>query len=104
MSISLASQECVYLLSLVKSLGLDRDGPIRLEGNNHGRSILLKIQSHTVGAKTSTSGITLYGILWSGKSFSYNIKQWIRTLQILSPKSLAAPSSIISDVTSFVNQ
>ena len=36
MSISLASQECVYLLSLVKSLGLDRDGPIRLEGNNHG--------------------------------------------------------------------
>ena len=36
MSISLASQECVYLLSLVKSLGLDLDGPIRLQGDNHG--------------------------------------------------------------------
>ena len=36
MSISSASQECVYLLSLVKSLGLDRDGPILLQGENHG--------------------------------------------------------------------
>ena len=36
MSISLASQECVYLLSLVKSLGLDLDGPILLQGDNHG--------------------------------------------------------------------
>ena len=36
MSISLASQECVYLLSLVKSLGLDLDGPIHLQGDNHG--------------------------------------------------------------------
>ena len=36
MSISLASQECVYLLSLVKSLGLDLDGPIFLQGDNHG--------------------------------------------------------------------
>ena len=36
MSISLASQECVYLLFLVKSLGLDLDGPILLQGDNHG--------------------------------------------------------------------
>ena len=36
MSISLASQECVYLLSLVKSLGLDLDGPILLQGDNLG--------------------------------------------------------------------
>ena len=36
MSISLASQECVYLLSLVNSLGLDLDGPIFLQGDNHG--------------------------------------------------------------------
>ena len=36
MSISLVSQECVYLLSLVKSLGLDLDGPILLQGDNHG--------------------------------------------------------------------
>ena len=36
MSISLASQDCVYLLSLVKNLGLDLDGPILLQGDNHG--------------------------------------------------------------------
>ena len=36
MSISLASQECVYLLSLVKSLGLDLGGPILLQGDNNG--------------------------------------------------------------------
>ena len=36
MSISLASQECVYILPLVKSLGLDLDGPILLQGENHG--------------------------------------------------------------------
>ena len=36
MSISLASQESVYLLFLVKSLGLDLDGPILLQGDNHG--------------------------------------------------------------------
>ena len=36
MSISLASQECVYLLCLVKSLGLDLGGPILLQGVNHG--------------------------------------------------------------------
>ena len=35
MSISLASQECVYLLSLVKSLGLDLDSSILLQGDNH---------------------------------------------------------------------
>ena len=35
MSISLASQECVYLLSLLKSLGLDLDGRILLPGDNH---------------------------------------------------------------------
>ena len=36
MSISLASQECVYLLSLLKSLGLDIGGPILLQSDNHG--------------------------------------------------------------------
>ena len=36
MSISLASQECVYILPLVKSLGLHLDGPILLHGDNHG--------------------------------------------------------------------
>ena len=36
MSIFLASQECVYLLSLVKCLGFDLDGPILSQGDNHG--------------------------------------------------------------------
>ena len=36
MSISLASKECVYIFSLVKSLGIDLDGPILLHGDNHG--------------------------------------------------------------------
>ena len=36
MSIPLTSQECVHLLSLVKSLGLDVDGRILLQGENHG--------------------------------------------------------------------
>ena len=36
MSISLASQECVYLLSLVKSSGVDIGGSILLQGYNHG--------------------------------------------------------------------
>ena len=35
MSISLASQGCVYLLSLVKSLGLDLDCPVLLQRDNH---------------------------------------------------------------------
>ena len=35
MSTSLASQECVYLLSLVKSLGLDLDGRFLLQRDNH---------------------------------------------------------------------
>ena len=35
MSISSSSQECVYLLSLVKSLGLELDCPILLQGDNH---------------------------------------------------------------------
>ena len=35
MRISLASQDCVYLLSLEKSLGLELDGPIVLRGDNH---------------------------------------------------------------------
>ena len=35
-SISLVFQECVYLLSLVKSLGLNLDGPILLQGHKHG--------------------------------------------------------------------
>ena len=35
MSFSLAFQECDYLLSLVKSLGLDLDGSILLHGDNH---------------------------------------------------------------------
>ena len=34
MSISLAAQECVYLLSLVQSLGLDLGGPVLLHGGN----------------------------------------------------------------------
>ena len=82
MSVSSTFQEFVYLLSLVKSLGLELNGPSLLQGDNHGRSSLLKTQSHTVEANTSTSDITLYGILWSGKSFSYDIYQRIRTLQI----------------------
>ena len=50
MSISLDSQECVYLLSLVKSLGFDLDGTILLQADNHGRSSLLKTQSDRVEA------------------------------------------------------
>ena len=45
MSISLASQEYVYLLSLVKSLGLDIDGPILLQGNNQGA---IKLAQNTI--------------------------------------------------------
>ena len=36
MSVSLASQGYAYLLSLVKSLCLGLDGPILLQGDNHG--------------------------------------------------------------------
>ena len=36
MSISLAAQECVYLLSLVQSIGLDLGGPVVLHGDNQG--------------------------------------------------------------------
>ena len=36
MSFSLGSQECVYLLSLVKSLGFDLDGPILPQSDNRG--------------------------------------------------------------------
>ena len=105
MSISLASQKCVYLLSLEKSLGLDLGSPILLQDDNHGAINLAQNPiTHTVEADTSTSDITLYGTLWSGKSFSYDIYQRNRTLQIISLKPLAAPSSINSDVTSFANQ
>ena len=60
MSISLASQVCVYFLSLVKSLGLDLDDPILLQGDNHAaiklaqnpmthsRSKLIDIRHHFV--------------------------------------------------------
>ena len=44
-SISLASQKCVYLLSLVKSLGLDLGGPILLQGDNHGA---IKLAHNTI--------------------------------------------------------
>ena len=50
MSISLASQECVYLLSLVRSLGLDLDGPILLQGDNHGA---IKLAQNTITHKRS---------------------------------------------------
>ena len=36
MSISLATQECVYLLPVVQNLGLDVGGPVFLHGDNHG--------------------------------------------------------------------
>ena len=36
MSTSLASQECVYLLSLVNNLGLDLHGPFLLQGDKQG--------------------------------------------------------------------
>ena len=61
MTISLASQECVYVLSLVKSLGLDLDGPFFLQSDNHGainlaqhpithsRSKHIDIRHHFVG-------------------------------------------------------
>ena len=42
MNISLASQECVYVLSLVRSLGLDLDGPILFQDENHGAIKLSK--------------------------------------------------------------
>ena len=45
MSISLTSQECVYLLTLVKSLGLDLDGPVLLQGDNHGA---IKLDQNTI--------------------------------------------------------
>ena len=35
-SISLTSLECVYLLSLLESLGVDQDGPVLLQGENQG--------------------------------------------------------------------
>ena len=45
MSIPLASQECVYFLSLVKSLGLDLDGPTLFQGDNHGA---IKLAQNTI--------------------------------------------------------
>ena len=82
MSISLASQQCVYLLSLVKNLGLDLDGPILLQGDNHGAIKLAQNPITHNRSKHIDIRHHFYGILWSGKSFSYIIYQQIRTLQI----------------------
>ena len=85
MSISLASQQCVYLLSLVKSLGLGLDGPILLQGDNHGAIKLAEnpiTHSRSKHIDIRHHFVPLYGILWSGKSFSYNIYQRITTLQM----------------------
>ena len=104
MSISLASQECVYLLSFVKSLGLDLDGPILLQGDNHGAIKLA--QNRITHGRSKHIDIRHHFVrdLVEREIIQLQLYQRIRTLQIFWLNPLAARSSISSDVTSFVNK
>ena len=104
MSNSLASQECVYLLSHIKSLGLNLDGPILLQGDNHGA---IKLAQNPITLSRSKHIDIRHPFVWDLVEREVIQLRYISTDQNIADiltKALAASSSISSDVTSFVNQ
>ena len=104
MSISLACQEWVYLLSLVKSLGLDLDGSTLLQGDNHGA---IKLAQNPITHSRSKRNNIKQHFVRDLVEREVGQLQYIPTHQNIADfltKALGHPISISSEVTSFVNQ
>ena len=104
MGISVGSQECIYLLSLVKCLGLDLDGPVLLQEDNPGA---IKVAQNPITYSRSKHIDIRYHIVreiveWEVIQLRYVPTDQNKAVILLKP--LAGTSSIRSNETSLVNQ
>ena len=104
MGISVASQECIYLLSLVKCLGLDLDGHVLLQEDNPGA---IKVAQNPITHSRSKHIDIRYHIVreiveWEVIQLRYVPTDQNKAVILLKP--LAGTSSIRSNETSLVNQ